>query len=112
MNLSQEDKNFYDRIRLLSSIAPAKAAKKLKINDKDLYEICQYSRYSIISSDPSLLQRVKTFRNQEDGNSCLHIAAIYGNKDLALNLVEKKIIDANITNSKKETPIMNALQYN
>lgn len=98
MKITKEDQKLYDRIRLMASIPPQ---NNLKYSQEDLYTICQYSNYSVIASQTGLLNKLVSYSHPETGNTCLHVAAIAGNKDLVVGLVENKKIDANAVNSSK-----------
>ena len=113
MKISKEDQQLYDKIKLLSSISsPHKKKQVNNLSDSDLYEICQYSRYSIIKLQEGLIHKLSAYKDKKTGNSCLHIAAISSNKDLVVNLVEKNIIDASIINKNLQNPLMSTLALN
>lgn len=101
MSLSSSDKNFYNKLKFLASVE-ANSYNSQQLTQDDLFEVCQYVEPYMIQKDKSkLIDKIKKYKDQRSGDTCLHIAGKASNKKLVKFLIEENVINPNSLNNRK-----------
>jgi ankyrin repeat protein len=74
-----------------------------------MFDFCRFN--DLVEFSPTLTTQLSNYLELKTGNTCLHIAAEYGNLNMIKYILKNKLINANTVNKDGDNPLFHTLRH-
>ena len=112
-SLQAKERNYYNKLAFIlalqDTVKPKPKEAEIRLNNADMFEFCRFNDAEDYT--PTIRKEIQYYSQSQTCNSCLHIAAEYGNLKLAKFILQAKLIPTSTLNHNKDNPLFHTLKH-